>query len=335
MRSVITVHPDFDAVWPWAGNQFHALWKAQGTVEFIRQSPGDATPVSKLVSSPGTVTRLAVLGSVVSAECSDAFTGLKEAAFEVADAEDAIARLLERGVRHYVHPSEGFWGQSVSEMALALTLCALRRIPQTHHNILNYQKDWDYAPVDGVGVAGKRGYQFGDDSRFTNGTLEGKRVRIVGAGNIASRYASFARALGAEVAAWDPFASEPCFHRAGSRREHHLDRLVRDAEIFAPMVPLTDATQGIVTQHHIEALPRGTLVVLVTRADICHMPSVRRRVLANELALAADVFDVEPLPLNDPLLGRHNVVHTPHNAGRTKQANDAYAAMLVDQFEPI
>jgi phosphoglycerate dehydrogenase-like enzyme len=101
------------------------------------------------------------------------------------------------------------------------------------------------------------------------------------------------------------------------------------------MVPLTDATQGIVTQHHIEALPRGTLVVLVTRADICHMPSVRRRVLANELALAADVFDVEPLPLNDPLLGRHNVVHTPHNAGRTKQANDAYAAMLVDQFEPI
>ena len=82
-------------------------------------------------------------------------------------------------------------------------------------------------------------------------------------------------------------------------------------------------------------LARSMPPALVTRADICDMPSVRRRVLADELALAADVFDVEPLPLNDPLLGRHNVVHTPHNAGRTRQANELYAAMLVAQFEPI
>src|SRR5262249_21372824 len=69
-----------------------------------------------------------------------------------------------------------------------------------------------------------------------------------------------------------------------------------------------------------------------TRADICDMPTVRRRVLADELALAADVFDIEPLPLDDPLLGRHNVVHTPHNAGRTRQANELYAAKVADQF---
>lgn len=36
----------------------------------------------------------------------------------------------DRGVKLYRHHSEGFWGQSVSECALALTLCALRRIPQ-------------------------------------------------------------------------------------------------------------------------------------------------------------------------------------------------------------
>ena len=76
-------------------------------------------------------------------------------------------------------------------------------------------------------------------------------VRIVGAGNIGSRYASFAKMLGADVAAWDPFATEPCFHRAGSRREFHLDRLVQDAEIFAPMLPLTESTEGLVTAAHI------------------------------------------------------------------------------------
>jgi phosphoglycerate dehydrogenase-like enzyme len=334
MRSVITVHPDFDGYWPWTGDHFHALWQAQGPVEFIRQQPADSTPLSKLVPHPETVTRMVVLGTVVTATCPDAFTSLKEVAVEVLSPNDAIARFAERGVQHYNHPTEGFYGQSVAEMGLALTLCGLRRIPQTHHNIIADQRDWNYSPPAGIGRPGMRGYLFGDDSRFANGTLEGKRVRIVGVGNIGSRYASFAHMLGADVAAWDPYASEPCFHRAGARREHHLDRLVRDAEIFAPMVPLYDSTLGIVTREHIEALPRGCLVVLVTRADICDMPTLRRRVLADELALAADVFDIEPLPLDDPLLGRHNVVHTPHNAGRTRQANELYAAKLADQFSP-
>ena len=242
--------------------------------------------------------------------------------------------LQARGVRSYKHPSEGFWGQSVSEFGLALTLCGLRRIPQLHHAILSDLTPWDYEPPNGVGTPNARGQQFGDDPRFTNGTLHGKRVRIVGAGNIASRYASFCSALGADVAAYDPFAQEPNFHRAGARREWHLDRLVLDAEIFVPMVPLTNSTRGLVTREHIAALPTGCLVVMVTRALICDTQAIRERVLRDELALAADVFDVEPLPLNDSLLGRANVVHTPHNAGRTVQANHSWAAALADQFLP-
>ncbi len=335
MRSLIIVHPDFDTTWPWAGDHFHALWKAQGTVEFIRQQPGDRTPVAQLVRDPATVTRLVVLGSVVTEACAPVFSGLQEASVIGGyGAQDVAKQFTARGVKHYAHPSEGFWGQSVSEFGFALTLCGLRRIPQTHHAIIGDLQEWNYDPPGGVGRPGARGHQYGDDSRFTSGTLQGKRVRIVGAGNIASRYASFASAFGADVAAWDPYASEPCFHRAGARREWHLDRLLRDAEIFVPMVPLTDTTRGLVTATLIDALPRGCLVVMVTRALICDMAAVRRRVLADELALAADVFDVEPVALTDPLLGRHNVVHTPHNAGRTRQANEQFAVKLAEQFLP-
>jgi phosphoglycerate dehydrogenase-like enzyme len=337
VASAILVHPDLEAHWSFAADHAVRCWRGEGEVEFHRLEPGDRRPVSEVLTAPAQVTRLLSLGVPLTEACLDAMPTLREAAVAGAygpGRNEPREQLEARGIRRYTHPSEGFWGQSVAEFGLALTLCGLRRIPQTHHQIITDLTPWNYSPPGGVGRPGQRAHQFGDDPRFTCGTVEGKRVRIVGAGNIASRYASFVKMLGAEVAAWDPFASEPCFHRAGSRREYHLDRLVLDAEIFVPMVPLTESTRGIITAAHIDALPRGCLVVMVTRARICDTEAVRRRVLADEVALAADVFDIEPLPLDDPLLDRHNVVHTPHNAGRTRQANEKWAEALLAQFLP-
>ena len=333
-RSVIVVHPDFDGTWPWAADHFRTLWEAQGQTEFLRLAPDDRRTVSEIVDDPAGITRIVALNVPLTVACVARMPTLREAAFSPEPSTEASDALAAASVRAYVQPSEGFWGQSVAEFALALTLCGLRRIPQLHRAIVTDQQPWDYAPPGGAGKPGAHGQQFGDDANFANGTVKGKRIRIVGAGNIASRYASFVHTLGADVAAWDPFASEPCFHRAGARRELRLDGLYHDADIFAPMVPLTEETRGLVKREHLLALPRGCLVVLVTRAAVCDMPTLRGRVLADELALAADVWDVEPLPLDDPLLGRHNVVHTPHNAGRTREANLTWAENLAVQFDP-
>lgn len=342
MHSAILVHPRFEAVWPWTADHARGIWDQQGTVEFLRVDNEETRPVTQLLTTAAKVERLLVLGYNLTVEDAERLPGLREfswieGGYGLDENRQAavLATLRERGVRLIRHHSEGYWGQSVAEFGFALTLCGLRRIPQLHRETITNPQAWYYNPPEGVGRPASRGQQFGDDDRFTNGTLEGKRVRIVGVGNIASRYASFCHFFGANVAAWDPFANEPCFHRSGARREHFLERLVRDAEIFAPMVPLTDRTRGLITVAHIDALPRGTLVVLVTRADICDMAALRRRVLAGELSLAADVFDVEPLPPNDPLLGHPNVVHTPHNAGRTKQANERWVDMLLAQYAPV
>ena len=339
MSSLIVVHPRFDGVWPFAADHFHTLWQEQGDVEFIRLEPSDERTLGEIASNPVEIERLACLSVPVTLECLQRFTALEEATFQGSYGSNVSERSIQEhiqqaGITVYNHPTEGFWGQTVAEYGLALTLCGLRRIPQLHRAILSSLVPWDYEAPNGMGTPGGRGHQFGDDSNFTSGTIAGKRVRIIGAGNISSRYASFVHMLGADVAVWDPYASEPCFHRAGSRKEWHLSELVKDAEIFAPMVPLLESTRGIVTAEHINALPKGCLVVLATRAGICDMEAVRRRVLADELSLAADVWDVEPLPLDDPLLGRHNVVHTPHNAGRTIDANQAWAEKLVVQFKP-
>lgn len=340
-NSMIVASPGFEAHWPFVVDELARCLARHGTTEVVRTPPNSTAPLGEIVALPGPVTRLVCLDIPVDDKCLDGFENLREAVFLCAyggtylsvDQQDA---LRARGVRLIEHTSEGFWGQSVAEFALGLTLGALRQIPQNYHALcVNDGEAWArYQPERNQGP-GMLGAQYSDDSRFTNGTLAGKRVRVVGAGNIGSRFAHFAHALGADVAMWDPVAPEPAFHRSGARRVWHLSELVEDAQIFAPMMPLLPATREIVPAEQIRRLPDGCLVVLVTRAGIVDMRALRTRVLADELALAADVFDVEPLPAEDPLLRRANVVHTPHLAGRTRDANFQWVGDLVRQFAPV
>jgi phosphoglycerate dehydrogenase-like enzyme len=339
MNSLIVVHPAFDAVWPYAADHFHKLWLRQGPVEFIRMAATDRRPLGQALRAASGAERAVILGMQVTPECLKEIPGVREAVIhngtQSAVTPDLRAALDKRGVKVFDHPTEGFWSQSVAEFALALTINGLRRIPQAHRHVMHSKKAWDYQARGGVGKPGMRGQQFCDDPHFSNGTLQGKRVRVVGLGNIGSRYASFCHMLGAQVAAWDPVAPEPCFHRTGSRRERRLEQLLRDAEIFAPTISVSNATRNIISRSAVNLLPKGCLVVLVTRTDTIDMAALRERVLNDELALAADTFDVEPLPPDDPLLGRHNVCHTPHMAGRTKQANEEWAEKLAEQFDPV
>ena len=334
MARCICVHRSFERIWPLVAEHLRSAWSS---ADFIRIDVDDERALSDVIRQPAEVTQLISLGVPVTAECPSAFPTLEEAAIYTSgylrdrDAADVFA---EAGVEIIMHDSEGYWGPSVSEFALGLTIGGLRRIPQLHQRIQSDTAPWEYTP-DGEPGPGKRGHQFGDDDRFTCGTISGKRVRIVGVGNIGSRYAGAVSYLGADVAAYDPFADKPCFHRSGARRVHSLEELLADAEIFAPMIPLTDETRGLVTADHIDALPEGTLVILATRAQIVDTDALRSRVAADERALAADVWDGnpgEPIPLDDPLLGRDNVVHTPHVAGRTRDANERWAERLLERF---
>ena len=94
--------------------------------------------------------------------------------------------------------------------------------------------------------------------------------------------------------------------------------------------PPTPTAVGMIDARLVDSLRTGALVVTVTRTAAIDCDALRRRVLDGSLAWAADVFDVEPLPPADPLRGRSNVVHIPHIAGRTRDANLRVADLLAD-----
>jgi phosphoglycerate dehydrogenase-like enzyme len=208
------------------------------------------------------------------------------------------------------------WAPSVAECALALALGALRRIPQHHRELAEGRETW-------------LGVQFTDDPAFVNGDLGTKQVGVVGMGQIGGRIAGWCTALGSSVQGYDPYAPAERFATTGARRVD-LDDLCAAAEVLFVAVPPTPSAIGMIDADLVASLAPGTIVVTISRAAAIDCDALRRRVLDGSLAWAADVFDVEPLPPDDPLRGRANVVHVPHIAGRTRDTNHRVADLLAE-----
>lgn len=215
------------------------------------------------------------------------------------------------------------WSSSVAECTLALAINALRRIPQWHRAMAEGKPLWEFEYA-----------QFCDPPNFVNGTLGTKTVGVIGLGQIGGRVAAWCNMLGARVMGYDPFVSRSRLEELGTEPVE-IDQLVDTAEIIFVAVPPTPSARHLLSRERIDRLGRGALVVITTRAHAVDMDALRRRIMAGELAGAFDVYDVEPLPVDDPLRGRDNVVHVPHIAGRTKNANLSVADTLADDFARV
>ena len=82
-----------------------------------------------------------------------------------------------------------------------------------------------------------------------------------------------------------------------------IDELVDESEVLFVTVPPTPSARHLLDRGRIGRLRRGSLVVIVTRAHAVDMEALRERIAADELCGAFDVYDVEPLPPDDPLRG--------------------------------
>src|SRR5262245_51073950 len=131
MTSAIVVHADFDHAWPWAADRMRDIWKEQGALQFVRLPREDTRPCHAVLDACDQISRLALFGVPFTEPCRSAMPALREIAANLPHDAALAHQLRETGVRMIWQKGEGFWGQSVAEFALALTICGLRRIPQT------------------------------------------------------------------------------------------------------------------------------------------------------------------------------------------------------------
>lgn len=157
-------------------------------------------------------------------------------------------------------------------------------------------------------------------ARHTGLELRGRTLGLVGFGRIAREVGAIARGLGLEVVAHDPFI-DPASVPAGATLVGDLDELLAIADVVSVHVPLTAESRHLFDAARFSMMKPGAVFVNTARGGLVDLDALAAALDGGRVSAAGlDVTDPEPLPSDHPLLGRDDVVVTPHVAAATVEA---------------
>ncbi len=184
--------------------------------------------------------------------------------------------------------------REVSDHAMALLLSLIRKIPLS--NKLVQGGRWEMPAV----VPIRR--------------IEGTVLGLIGFGHIPRLVAPKAQAFGIKVIAHDPFAKPDVF-KAANVESVDLDTLFKTSDYISVHAPLLPATRGMMNAAAFAKMKKGAYVVNTARGPLIDEPALIAALDSGQIGGAGlDVVAAEPLAKDSPLLGRDNVIISPHTA---------------------
>ncbi len=206
--------------------------------------------------------------------------------------------------------------QSVAEHALSMIISLYRYIGKSD---LALRKGWSGSRWDFMGT-----------------DLAGKKIGIVGIGNIGTRLAQICKnGFDCEVFATDPYLNEEEIARRGAKSVS-FEQLLRQSDVISVHTPLTDLTRKLFNADAFSQMKEGAVFINAARGSIHSEEALADALDAGHLAGAGlDVWDVEPPPASHRLLEGLNVVATPHIAGCTSHSLENMAECAATQLITI
>ncbi len=200
--------------------------------------------------------------------------------------------------------------RGVAEMALALALTLVRRIPEYTNEMRN-------------GV-------IRTNEQVTEGeTFFDRRIGIVGFGRVGRAFARLLKPLGVEVLVSDPYA-EPASVTAHDATLIQLDELVSACSVVVLCAALTPETRGVFDRRRLSLLADGSYLINVARGGLIDLEALVEELRKGRIIAALDVTDpLEPLPENHELRKLPNVILTPHIAAGGIEMRREMGAMAV------
>ncbi|MBQ9886541.1 MAG: D-2-hydroxyacid dehydrogenase [Lachnospiraceae bacterium] len=159
--------------------------------------------------------------------------------------------------------------------------------------------------------------------------LAGKTIGIIGAGSIGQTVARIAEAFDMRVIVYSRTVRFPDRYTYVS-----FDELLERSDIITIHCPLNEASYKLFDDAAFAKCREGAFLVNTARGPIVDEAALCRALKSGRLKGAAlDVFEVEPLPQDSPLMHVPNIILTPHIAWAAKETRQRLLGIVVDCFE--
>jgi D-3-phosphoglycerate dehydrogenase len=144
---------------------------------------------------------------------------------------------------------------------------------------------------------------------------------IIGVGNIGKAVARRARAFGMQVLGTDIVEIDHVFIAETGIEMVALDELLGRCDFISLNCDLNPTSRHLIDAKALARVKRGAVLLNTARGPIVEEQALIEALQSGPLAGAAlDVFEVEPLPAESPLLKMTNVLLAPHNANSSPAA---------------
>ena len=160
--------------------------------------------------------------------------------------------------------------------------------------------------------------------------LDGKKMGIVGYGNIGKATARIALAFGMEVLA---YTSKEQKDLPQGIKKATLDELFTESDVVSLHCPLTPETKELVNADRLKTMKPSAILINTGRGPLVNEQDLADALNEGRIAGAGlDVLSVEPSVANNPLLSAKNCFITPHIAWATKEARTRLMDIAINNL---
>ncbi|WP_153731638.1 phosphoglycerate dehydrogenase [Sporosarcina obsidiansis] len=200
---------------------------------------------------------------------------------------------------------------SVAELAVGLMFESARKLSQSVQAVKNF--GW---------------------GRTIGSELTGKKVALIGGGQIGKEVAKRCRGLQMEVSIYDPYFNDDSFLiEFGVSRSESLDDLLADADFVSLHLPVTDDTKHIMNAKTLSQMKETAILINTARGELVDEKALLSALQNGEIAVAAqDVYSQEPPEQGDSLVSLPNFILTPHIGAFTNEAVERMAIVSTENL---
>lgn len=250
----------------------------------------------------------------IDAEVFDAAPKLKIIAqmavgYDNIDVEEAT----KRGI--YVTNTPGVLTETTADLSWALLMAIARRIVEADKYVREGKWKVAWHPMMLLGR-----------------DVYGATLGIIGAGRIGSAIARRARGFNMKILYYD-IIRRPELEKELGAEYVDLDTLLKESDFITIHVPLTKETYRMINAERLKLVKKTTYIINTSRGAVIDEKALYEALREGRIAGAAlDVFEQEPVSMDNPLLKLDNVVLTPHIGSASHETRSKMAEMVAENL---